>query len=97
MELLPLWLGRTIEATVRGSQSLEAWQQQQFGDAARQRFLELGSALDRVCLSVLQSDDVHLAQEWYFKLQDGDADFTQRPSLAAASEPGRLLPLPLSS
>ena len=77
MELLPLWLGRTIEATVRGSQSLEAWQQQQFGDAARQRFLELGSALDRVCLSVLQSDDVHLAQEWYFKLQDGDADFTQ--------------------
>ena len=77
VELLPLWLGRTIEATVRGNQSLETWQQQQFGDAARQTFLELGSALDRVCLSVLQSDDVHLAQEWYFKLQDGDADFTQ--------------------
>ena len=77
VELLPLWLGRTIEATVRGNQSLETWQQQQFGDAARQTFLELGSGLDRVCLSVLQSDDVHLAQEWYFKLQDGDADFTQ--------------------
>ena len=77
VELLPLWLGRTIEATVRRNQSLEAWQQQQFGDTARQTFLELGSALDRVCLSVLQSDDVHLAQEWYFKLQDGDADFTQ--------------------
>ena len=77
VELLPLWLGRTVEAMVRGEQTLEAWQQDQFGDAARQRFLELGSALDRVCLSVLQSDDVHLAQEWYFKLQDGDADFAQ--------------------
>ena len=77
VELLPLWLGRTIEATVRGELSLEDWQQQQFGEPARQRFLELGSALDRVCLSVLQSDDVHLAQEWYFKLQDGDADFAQ--------------------
>ena len=62
---------------MRGELSLEDWQQQQFGEPARQRFLELGSALDRVCLSVLQSDDVHLAQEWYFKLQDGDADFAQ--------------------
>lgn len=77
VDLLPLWLGRTIEAKVRGEQSLKSWQHQKFNDAARQRFLELGSALDRVCLSVLQSDDVHLAQEWYFKLQDGDADFAQ--------------------
>ena len=77
VQLLPLWLGRTIEATIQGDMSLEDWQQHQFGEAARQRFLELGSALDRVCLSVLQSEDVHLAQEWYFKLQDGDADFTQ--------------------
>lgn len=77
VELFTLWLGRSIEACVRGNLSLEAWQEQQFSEAARQRHLELGSALDRVCLSVLQSEDVHLAQEWYFKLQDGDADFTQ--------------------
>lgn len=85
VELLPLWLGRSIEATVRGELSLEDWQQQQFGEPARQRFLELGSALDRVCLSVLQSDDVHLAQEWFFKLQDGDADFAQLAPLSLGS------------
>ena len=76
VDLFTLWLGRSIEA-VRGDQSLKDWQAQTFEDAARQRFLELGSALDRVCPSVLQSDDIHLAQEWYFKLQDGDADFIQ--------------------
>ncbi|WP_413404387.1 MULTISPECIES: peptidylprolyl isomerase [unclassified Synechococcus] len=75
VDLFTLWLGRSIEACVRGDQSLEQWQSETFEVAARQRFLELGSALDRVCLSVLQSDDTHLAQEWYFKLQDGDADF----------------------
>ena len=75
VDLFTLWLGRNIEACVRGDQSLEQWQSETFEVAARQRFLELGSALDRVCLSVLQSDDTHLVQEWYFKLQDGDADF----------------------
>lgn len=77
VDLFTLWLGRSIEAAVRGDQSLENWQAHTFENAARQRFLELGSALDRVCLSVLQSDDIHLAQEWYFKLQDGDAEFLQ--------------------
>lgn len=77
MDLFTLWLGRSIEAAVRGDQSLEEWQTETFADTARQRFLELGSALDRVCLSVLQSDDIHLTQEWYFKLQDGDANFAQ--------------------
>lgn len=60
---------------MRADHSLESWQEQQFTEAARQLFLELGSSLDQVCLSLLQSDDAHLAQEWYFKLQDGDADF----------------------
>ena len=75
VNLFTVWLGRSIEACVSGDQSLEQWQATTFEVAARQRFLELGSALDRVCLSVLQSDDTHLAQEWYFKLQDGDASF----------------------
>lgn len=74
-QLLRTWLGRRIEISVRGEQSLESWQEQQFTEAARQLFLELGSSLDQVCLSLLQSDDAHLAQEWYFKLQEGDADF----------------------
>ena len=74
-QLLPVWLGRRIEALVAGERPLEQWQQLQFTEPARQVFLELGSALDQVCLSLLQSDDAHLAQEWYFKLQEGDADF----------------------
>ena len=74
-ELLTLWLSRRIEALVCGEQTLESWQEQNFQNEAHQLFLELGSGLDRVCLSILQSDDVHLAQEWYFKLLDGDADF----------------------
>ena len=77
VELFTLWLGRTIESAVRGEQKLEHWQRDTFEPLARQRYLEMGSALDRVCLSVLQSDDIHLAQEWYFKLQDGDANFAQ--------------------
>lgn len=76
-ELLSLWLSRRIEALVSNGQPLEEWQNQQFEQKAREQFLELGSALDRVCLSVLQSDDTHLAQEWYFKLQDGDASFPE--------------------
>jgi len=80
--LLPLWLGRRIESLVCGDQTLENWQAQNFQDPAHQLFLELGSNLDQVNLSVLQSDDVHLAQEWFFKLQDGEADFI---SLAAQS------------
>ena len=74
-ELLGAWLGRRIEALVAGERSLEEWQQLQFTEPARQLFLELGSALDLVCLSLLQSGDAYLAQEWYFKLQEGDADF----------------------
>lgn len=82
LDLFSLWLGRSIESAVRGDRSLEDWQGEQFGEPARQLYLELGSALDRVCLSVLQCDDAHLAQEWYFKLQDGEADF---PRLAPES------------
>jgi len=95
VDLFTLWLGRSIEAAVRGEQSLEDWQAHTFENVARQRFLELGSALDRVCLSVLQSDDIHLAQEWYFKLQDGEADLDSwrlSPSAAAATAAAILVP-----
>ena len=77
VDLFRLWLSRSIEAAVRGDLSLENWQDQHFADAARQRFLELGTGLDRVCISVLQTDDTHLAQEWFFKLQDGEVNFRQ--------------------
>jgi hypothetical protein len=74
-DLLAIWIGRRLEALVAATTSLEQWKDHHFAAKAQQKFLEMGSALDRVCLSVLQSDDVHLAQEWYFKLQDGDSSF----------------------
>lgn len=76
-DLLTLWLGRRIEAIVSADSSLDAWQREHFAGPAHELFLELGSALDRLCLSVLQSDDPNLAQEWCFKLQDGEASFAQ--------------------
>lgn len=74
-DLLAIWIGRRLEALVAKDMSLEQWKDQHFASKAQQQFLEMGSALDQVCLSVLQSDDVHLAQEWYFKLRDGDSSF----------------------
>ena len=74
-DLLAIWIGRRLEALVAKDMSLEQWKEQHFAAKAQQTFLEMGSALDQVCLSVLQSDDAHLAQEWYFKLRDGDASF----------------------
>lgn len=90
VDLFNLWLCRTIENKVRGEKTLQQWQDEAFAELSRQRFLELGSALDRVCLSVLQCDDAHLAQEWYFKLQDGEATFKQlaTDSLGISGESG---------
>lgn len=74
-DLLAIWIGRRLEALVAATTSLKQWKDHHFAAKAQQKFLEMGSALDQVCLSVLQSDDVHLAQEWYFKLRDGDSSF----------------------
>ena len=76
-DLLAIWIGRRLEALVAKDMSLEQWKDRHFAAKAQQTFLEMGSALDQVCLSVLQSDDAHIAQEWYFKLQDGDSNFVQ--------------------
>jgi len=89
-DLLTLWIGRRLEALIAQDSSLEQWKEHHFAIKAKQKFLEMGSALDWVCLSVLQSDDAHLAQEWYFKLQDGDSSFRALApqSLGNSSESG---------
>lgn len=95
-DLLTPWLGRRIEAIVAADTTLDDWQHQHFAQAAHELFLELGSALDRLCLSVLQSDDPHLAQEWFFKLQDKEATFPELASQSLGSSRdsgGRIGPL----
>lgn len=97
-QLLPLWLGRTIERLVASDSTLEEWQDAHFSEQAHDQFLEKGSALDRFCFSVLQTTDPHLAQEWAFRLQEGDVSFAQLAPLSIGSSRdtgGRLGPLRL--
>lgn len=56
---------------------ISAWKSAQYASRARQQFLELGPQLDQVSFSMLQTRDHHLAQEWYFKLGDGEASFSE--------------------
>ena len=74
-DLVAIWIGRRLESIVAQDISLEQWKDRVFSTRAQEQFLEMGTSLDSVCLSVLQSDDAHLAQEWYFKLQEGDSSF----------------------
>ena len=61
-DLLTLWIGRRLEALIAKDSSLEQWKEHHFAVKAKQKFLEMGSALDWVCLSVLQSDDAWLGK-----------------------------------
>jgi len=97
-KLLALWLGRTIEGLITVDCSLEEWQVARFSDQAHDQFLEKGSALDRFCFSVLQTKDANLAQEWAFRLQEGDVSFAQLAPLSigrSRETGGRLGPLRL--
>ncbi len=64
-----------LAPSIQRREALDAWKQANFFEAAHQKFLELGPLLDRVCFSILQTRDVHLAQEWYFKLRESDINF----------------------
>lgn len=63
--------------------ALQSWKEQHFEARARDQFLEQGPRLDRLWFSILQTADPGVAQEWYFKLLDGDALFDE---LALRSE-----------
>ncbi len=83
VNLLDTWLERRLE------QELLLWLQQHqpvapsldeqrhawFGEQAASLFISRRTGLDQVLLSVLQLDDGHLAQELWFRLQTGEADF----------------------
>jgi hypothetical protein len=56
-------------------QQLEDLKQGWFAKRAHELFLEQGSLLDQVRFSVLQTTDPDLAQEWFFKLQDGESEY----------------------
>ena len=64
-----------LAPAIQRRDALAGWKHAHFADAAHQKFLELGPLLDQVCFSILQTRDVYLAQEWYFKLRESDVSF----------------------
>jgi hypothetical protein len=55
----------------------ERFKQNTFGHKVDSYFLQRKSQLDRVIYSLLRVKDSHLAQELYFRVQDGESNFTE--------------------
>jgi parvulin-like peptidyl-prolyl isomerase len=96
--LLELWLQRRIEQQLSRLAPLPELRHHWFGSAATSLFLKRRSDLDRVVFSILRLRDAELAQELYFRLQAGEADFPQLAHLSEGQEGqlgGRLGPINL--
>ena len=96
--LLELWLQRRIEQQLVRIAPLDELLHHWFGSAATSLFLKRRADLDRVVFSILRLRDAELAQELYFRLQAGEADFPQLAHLSEGQESqlgGRLGPIGL--
>jgi parvulin-like peptidyl-prolyl isomerase len=96
--LLELWLQRRIEQQLSRLAPLPELRHHWFGSAATSLFLKRRADLDRVVFSILRLRDAELAQELYFRLQAGEADFPQLAHLSEGQESqlgGRLGPINL--
>jgi parvulin-like peptidyl-prolyl isomerase len=62
-------VGRTIK--------LDRFKRETFGSKVDSYFLQRKSQLDRASYSLLRVKDVHLAQELFFRIQDGEATFAE--------------------
>ena len=98
-DLLHLWLQRRIEQELARLAPLDALIHHWFGTAATSLFLQRRAGLDRCAFSILRLRDAELAQELFFRLQAGEADFPQLAHYSEGQEGqlgARLGPLPLS-
>lgn len=96
--LLELWLQRRIEQSLQRIAPLPELRHHWFASAATSLFLKRRADLDRVVFSILRLGDAELAQELYFRLQAGEADFPQLAHHSEGQESqlgGRLGPIPL--
>ena len=94
--LLEIWLQRRIEEQLMRIAPLEELLHHWYGSAATSLFLKRRADLDRVVFSILRLRDAELAQELYFRLQAGEADFPQLAHLSEGQESqlgGRLGPI----
>jgi len=97
--LLEIWLQRRIEQQLEQHAPLQQLQNHWFESPATSLFLQRRASLDQVVFSLLQIQDPELAQELYFRLQAGEADFPQlaHHSIGAERDQGaRLGPVHLT-
>jgi PPIC-type PPIASE domain len=78
-----LWLEKNhfsldqFEHLVLKAIKLDRFKQTVFGSRVDSYFLQRKGQLDRAVYSILRVKDVHLAQELYFRIRDGEATFTE--------------------
>lgn len=78
-----LWLARNhcsldrFEYLVLKTIKLDRFKQTVFGNRVDSYFLQRKSQLDRVVYSILRVKDVHLAQELFFRIRNGEATFAE--------------------
>lgn len=66
-----------FEHSVLRSIKLDRFKQITFGNKVGSYFLQRKTQLDRAIYSLLRVKDPHLAQELFFRIQDGEATFTE--------------------
>ncbi len=66
-----------LEHSVLRSIKLDRFKQMTFGHKVESYFLQRKSQLDRAIYSLLRVKDPHLAQELFFRIQDGESTFTE--------------------
>jgi len=77
------WLERNncslnqFEHSVLRTLKLDRFKQQTFASKVESYFLQRKNQLDRVVYSLLRVKDPHLAQELFFRIQDGEATFSE--------------------
>ncbi|MDB9315683.1 peptidylprolyl isomerase [Spirulina sp. CS-785/01] len=56
---------------------IEKFKEDQWGDVVEAEFLSNKEKYDRVVFSLIQSEDMEVVQELYFRLQEGEANFSE--------------------
>jgi hypothetical protein len=65
-----------LEVLATKELKLEKFKQVTWGNKLEQYFLQVKPQLDKVVYSLLRTDSSEVAQELFFRIQDGDATFT---------------------
>ncbi|WP_204103308.1 MULTISPECIES: peptidylprolyl isomerase [Spirulina sp. CCY15215] len=89
-----------VQNAIARSLKLEKFKEQTWGDRLESYFLESKPQLDKVIYSLLRTQDVGVAQELYFRILEGEAEFSDLAKEYSqgieAKNGGRIGPISLS-